>query len=125
MDNNQFKGRKGQKRLKELNERIDSILKQTDDHAAKSPSMELIMRSIPDPLVKEYFVERYRSLDHYWAGMQTIGFLRLCEGWIRRKKLTTLEQQNIDEMFMDILPAEAMQRVRNVKIQQEPSGKRK
>ena len=125
MDNNQFKGRKGQKRLKELNERIDSILKQTDDHAANSPSMELIMRSIPDPLVKEYFVERYRSLDHFWTGMQTIGFLRLCEVWIRRKKLATLDQQNIDEMFVDILPADAMQRVRNVKVQQEPSGKRK
>ena len=112
MDKNQFKGRKGQKRLKELNEKIDQYLQQTDEHAAKSPQMELIMRSIPDPLAREFFADRYRVLDQFWGGIKTMGFLRLCEGWIRRKKLTELDKQNIEDMFIDILPAEEMQRIR-------------
>ena len=113
MDINQFKGRKGQKRLKELNERIDGLLLQTDEYAAKSPEMEAILRSISDPLVKEYFVERYKTLDTFWGGIRKIGFLRLCVRWMKRKKITGLDRKFVDEMFMTVLPAEEMQQIRN------------
>ena len=112
MNNDQFKGRKGQKRLKELNDKIEQYIRQTDEHAASSPQMELIMGSIPDPIVREFFADRYRVLDHFWGGVKTMGFLRLCETWIRRKELTELNKQNVEEMFIDILPAEEMQRIR-------------
>ena len=112
MDNNQFKGRKGQKRLKELNEKIDNHLQQTDEYARNSEEMQRILMSIPDPIMKEYFVDRYRVLDNYWGGIKTIGFVRLCDRWISRKKLTEMSRSEIDEMFADVLPAEEMQRIR-------------
>ena len=117
MDSKQFKGRKGQKRLKELNERIAQSLSMIDEHAAKSTEMELILRSVPDPFARQAFVEMVRGLDDYWNGIRTCGFLRLCGEWIRRKKLTELDGRKIDEMFAEILPALEMQKVRAIKKQ--------
>lgn len=109
-----FKGRKGQKLLKELNERIEQSLQQTDEHAAKSQEMELILRSIPDPEARLYFVESYAILDRHWNGIKDTGFLRLCAAWIRRKKETDMDRQKIEDMFMDVLPSEDMQKVRGI-----------
>lgn len=123
MDSKQFKGRKGQKRLKELNDRIEQTLSMTDEHARTSTEMELILRSIPDPFTRLEFAEAFRGLDDMWHGIRTIGFLRLCGEWIRRKKLTELDGRKIDEMFMEILPALEMQKVRAIKKQsQEAKG---
>ena len=123
MDSKQFKGRKGQKRLKELNDRIEQTLSMTDEHARTSTEMELILRSIPDPFVRLSFAEAIKGLDDMWSGIRTPGFLRLCANWVRRKKLTELDGRKIDEMFMDILPAAEMQKVRAIKKQsQEVKG---
>lgn len=112
MEDRQFKGRKGQKRLKELNERIEQTLSLTDGHAAGSQEMEFILKSIPDPVTRLGFLESYRILDDFWGGIQSIGFIRLCARWIKGKKLTQMDRQKIDEMFLDILPTEEIQKIR-------------
>lgn len=117
MDNKQFKGRKGQKRLKELNERIEQTLSMIDEYAATSSEMGLLLRSIPDPVTRLGFVEACRVLDDFWSGIRTCGFLRLCAEWVRRKKLTELDGRKIDEMFAEFLPALEMQKVRAIKTQ--------
>lgn len=108
MESKEFKGRKGQKRLKELNERIDQDLSMMDEHARTSSEMELLLRSIPDPNTRLRIVESIKKLDDHWNGIQTIGFLRLCAEWMRRKKLTELDGRKADEMVAEILPAEEM-----------------
>ena len=108
MEDKQFKGRKGQKRLKELNERIEQTLAMTDEYAAGSKEMELLLRSIPDPITRLSFVESVRVLDDHWKGIRTYGFLRLCAEWTRRKKLTELDGGKITEMVGEILPTEEM-----------------
>lgn len=117
MDNSMYKGRKGQKLLRELNQKIEQLIGQCDEHAASSSEMELILRTIPDPNVRIFFLESLAMLDRFWSGIKTVGFLRLCADWIRRKKLTEMDRQKIEAMFMDILPSEEMQRVRAMRIE--------
>lgn len=113
---NQFKGRKGQKRLKELNDSIEYQIRQTDAHAAETSEMELILRSIPDPNDRLYYVQKYRVLDHFWGSIKTVGFLRLAAAWIHREKATELNRQKIDEMFAAILPSEELQKLRTPEV---------
>lgn len=108
MEDKQFKGRKGQKRLRELNERIEQTLSMMDEHSAKSQEMELMLRSIPDPNVRLELAEACKRLDDHWNGIRTCGFLRLCAQWIKRKKITELDGRKIEEMASEILPTEEM-----------------
>ena len=75
MNSDQFKGRKGQKRLRELNERIDRILGETNERYQSSDEMSFILRSMPDPMVRLWFVSAYRVLDRHWGGIKDYGFL--------------------------------------------------
>ncbi|MBQ6402097.1 MAG: hypothetical protein IJI20_07430 [Firmicutes bacterium] len=112
MDSNQFKGRKGQKRLREINGRIDQLLQATEPQYIDSEELSYILRSLPDPLVRLYFAEAYNKLDRYWSGMKDYGFLRLCQWWISRNNLTELNRAQVDAMFNRILPAMERQMIR-------------
>lgn len=112
MNSNEFKGRKGQKRLRELNGRIEQLLQATEPQYAGSPEMSYILRSLPDPYVRLYFAEAYHKLDRYWSGMKDYGFLRLCQWWIGQQKLTELNRAEVDAMLDRILPAVERQMIR-------------
>ena len=123
MNSDQFKGRKGQKRLRELNERIDRILGETNERYQSSDEMSFILRSMPDPMVRLWFVSAYRVLDRHWGGIKDYGFLRLCQRWIQRKRLEEMSRPEAETMLSTILPAHEMQKVRErLAAEQEEEG---
>ncbi len=107
-----YKGRKGQKLLRELNGKIEAILKSGPDMYAESPEMDQILQSLTDPQDKLYFLERFQSLDRIWSGTLNYGLLRLCVKWIRIKKLQSMTRADVDVMLRDILPAERLDQMK-------------
>ena len=112
MDDNRFKGRKGQKRLREINADIDRRLGETEQRYLQTEEMQAIMAVLGDVLVKQYFVTAYHALVRSWHGMKTYGFLRLCRRWIAAKKITELTRSDVDGMLQDILPQADLETVR-------------
>lgn len=112
MEDNRFKGRKGKKRLREINEHIEQMLGETEERYVRSGEMQAILEAITDPEVKLYFVTAYHQLYRKWHGMKIYGLLRLCRRWMNAKKITELRKSDVETMLEDILPSEDLQAVR-------------
>lgn len=112
MDSNLYKGRKGQKRLKEINAKTEQFFAKTDQRYMQSEEMKTILERLNDPLVKLYFARVFHFLDSSWQGTRTPGLLRLCRRWINTKNAGELTRDQIDAMLQDILPSDRMQQLR-------------
>lgn len=107
-----YKGRKGRKRLQEINAAIEQLRRDTGNLYDETEEMKEIDSCLPDPEVKMYFLRVFRDLDAIWSGVETFGFLRLCGKWIRFRKIEELTRENIEEMLESILPSGDLQRLR-------------
>lgn len=112
MDSNLYKGRKGQKRLKEINAKTDQFFSRTDQRYMETEEMKAILDRLRDPLVRLYFARAFHHLDSSWQGTRTPGLLRLCRRWINAKNVAELTRETIDAMLQDILPSARMQDLR-------------
>ena len=100
-----YKGRKGRKRLQEIETEIQRLLGETGNRYDATEEMQLLESLLPDPEVRLYFTKRYRDLDKLWSGTLTSGFLRLCGKWIRQKQIEEFDREQIDQMMESLLPS--------------------
>ncbi len=100
-----YKGRKGRKRLQEIEGQIGQMLRDTGNIYDESEEMQNLDKLLPDPEVRLYFLKYFRDLDALWHGVQTYGFLRLCGKWVRQKGIEELNQPEIDAMLESLLPS--------------------
>lgn len=100
-----YKGRKGRKRLKEVQESIEQMHRETGGWYDDTEEMKGLEDLMPDPEVRLYFLKYFRDLDAMWNGVESYGFLRLCGKWTRQNQVLELDQPNIDAMLESILPS--------------------
>lgn len=107
-----YKGRKGQKKLREINERIDQICADTIERYDAYQEMDQIRGHLQDPEVLLYFTECYQKLDMIWSGALNAGLLRLCGKWIRSRNIEEMTAGDVDEMLRELLPSDDWRRLK-------------
>ena len=98
-----YKGRKGRKKLQEIEAALAQIRQQMGNVYDDCPEMKLLESCMPDPELQLYFMNYLRELDAMWHGVETYGLLRLCAGWIRKYEATELAQPDVDDMLESLL----------------------
>ena len=118
-----YKGRKGRKRLQEIEDQIQQMHRDTGNVYDGYEEMQKLESLLPDPEVRLYFLKYLRDLDAMWHGVQTYGFLRLCGKWVRQKKIDELNQPEVDAMLESLLPSKEWKQLTEGPKQTENTGK--
>ena len=118
-----YKGRKGRKRLQEIEDQIRQMHQDTGNVYDGYEEMQKLESLLPDPEVRLYFLKYLRDLDAMWHGVQTYGFLRLCGKWVRQKKIEELNQPEVDAMLESLLPSKEWKHLTEGPRQTAETGK--
>lgn len=100
-----YKGRKGRKRLQEIEGALNQIRQGMGNVYDDCEEMRLLETCMPDPELLLYFMRYLGELDAFWHGAETYGLLRLCAAWVREHEAAELSQPDVDDMLESLLPS--------------------
>ena len=104
MDEELYRGRKGQRRLRAIEKHIDRIREEFDISYESAPEMIFLADEAQwEGTGKLIFTMAQRNVSYRWNSMMDYGFIRLCFKWIKEKNVV-MDAENTARMIRDILP---------------------
>ncbi|NLD19535.1 MAG: hypothetical protein GX663_04720 [Clostridiales bacterium] len=101
-----FEGRRGQKRLREIENQIEAFRAEINCAYDDTPEMIFLQEQVLwEERAKLHFTIALKDVHTQWDAVRDYGFIRLSVKWIKDRKQQAVMQGDVIAMVKDILPA--------------------
>lgn len=105
MEQGLFEGRRGSKRLKAIERRLEKVLSEFENDYENTPEMHFLQENVRwEGTAELIFAMAMRNVHFTWDGVRDYGFLRLCMSWIEEENINTMTPKSVATMTRSILP---------------------
>lgn len=105
MEHGIFEGRRGQKRLKQIERQLEQVFGEFNTDYENSDEMYFLRKKIQwEGTAELMFAMAMRNVHFTWSGLRDLGFLKLCVKWTEKNGLSVIMPKDAEEMIQSILP---------------------